>query len=526
MNTIRSLSYMQERLGELYTREDMEWLVGMPSLPDCYEYDEASYEATIAKHQQERSPCVIRACFEAPGAEEAHKGLTQRLERDFVLGRDHLEPMFWIDEIDRVTPLHYDNFDNQMFVASGTKVFVFYSPREHRSLYHPWSRLGRGRQSQLDAANPDFERFPLYRHAKPHVAVVRAGDMLYIPADWSHQVFTIDCEVSRGIGINYWYPVTLRELWRKPSEKLSFAMWTSVANVAVRAKRALTGKRMAVPEPVEVMYSLTQEDREAAKRYEKNLNNYLDELDNTPARKEIVRQDVLAYEELSAELIETLYQVLCRVFRGYTKDYFVQHILHRAGETTVTVLYGENDEVAGFIAYGVEQHLIKGRTHAIFDGGVVVDLDYRGGGKELAMTAFQFALRYKLQHPTHELGAFLKVTTPALYRLLAASGPVFPHPEQTTPPAVKSLIEILAKRRGYERDEENPWLLPAPKKVDFLRDKCFTKRKECPYESFFLSHAPHFLDGDIMLVYMPLDFASMTQSLLKTSKKMLLNKAS
>ena len=203
----------------------------------------------VKKHQDIRMPCVFRDCFEAPELSEGHKGLAAKLERERVVGDGHLEPMFWIDDEDRTTLLHSDNFDNQIFIASGTKIFIFYSPRQHKSLYHSWSRLGRGRQSPLDIENPDYERFPLYRNAKPEIAVVKAGDMLYIPADWSHQVYTINCEESRGIGINYLYPVTLRELWRNPSDKLSFALWTSVANVVVRAKRTLSGKRTATAQP-------------------------------------------------------------------------------------------------------------------------------------------------------------------------------------------------------------------------------------------------------------------------------------
>ncbi|TNE50272.1 MAG: hypothetical protein EP343_08945 [Deltaproteobacteria bacterium] len=278
MNAMAKPSYMQQRVNNVCAKPEREWFLEHPILEHCHDYHPETYAALVAKHQRERTPCVIRGCFEVPENTDAHQGLTERLERERVLGRDHLDPMFWIDDEDRVTPLHYDNFDNQMFIASGTKIFVFYSPRQHKSLYHPWSRLGRGRQSPLDIENPDFTKFPRYKDATPEIAVVKAGDMLYIPADWSHQVYTIDCKQNRGIGINYWYPVTLKELWRVPSEKLSFVLWTSVANLVVRAKRKLTGKRMAVPQPVEVIYTLTQEDRQAADIYAKNLDSYLNVL--------------------------------------------------------------------------------------------------------------------------------------------------------------------------------------------------------------------------------------------------------
>lgn len=40
----------------------------------------------------------------------------------------------------------------------------------------------------LDPLNPDFDRYPSYRLAKPLLCTVKAGEMLYLPSLWFHHV--------------------------------------------------------------------------------------------------------------------------------------------------------------------------------------------------------------------------------------------------------------------------------------------------------------------------------------------------
>ncbi|XP_058255011.1 bifunctional peptidase and (3S)-lysyl hydroxylase JMJD7 isoform X2 [Hemibagrus wyckioides] len=53
----------------------------------------------------------------------------------------------------------------------------------------------------LDPLNPDLERFPSYRQARPLCCTVKAGEMLYLPSLWFHHV-----RQSHGcIAVNFWY---------------------------------------------------------------------------------------------------------------------------------------------------------------------------------------------------------------------------------------------------------------------------------------------------------------------------------
>ncbi|PSN40687.1 Hypoxia-inducible factor 1-alpha inhibitor [Blattella germanica] len=58
--------------------------------------------------------------------------------------------------------------------------------------------------AEVDFERPDYTRFPKFREARGHEAVVGPGDVLYIPIYWWHHIESI----MRGgytISVNFWY---------------------------------------------------------------------------------------------------------------------------------------------------------------------------------------------------------------------------------------------------------------------------------------------------------------------------------
>ncbi|EGD72167.1 hypothetical protein PTSG_00189 [Salpingoeca rosetta] len=101
-----------------------------------------------------------------------------------------------------VTPCHYDEQENFFAQVRGTKRVILFHPDNFRCLYpyrygHPCDR-----QSQVDFDNPDYERFPKFKDARGLEAILRPGDVLYIPRCWWHLVRSLD-ELS--VSVNFWY---------------------------------------------------------------------------------------------------------------------------------------------------------------------------------------------------------------------------------------------------------------------------------------------------------------------------------
>jgi hypothetical protein len=100
---------------------------------------------------------------------------------------------------------HYDDWENFYFVLMGSKRFQLFPPEQACNLY-PAPReggIGGVSGSLVDAWNPDAQAFPLYAEAQAHSLrySLAAGDMLYLPARWWHNVASDGLNFSA----NYWW---------------------------------------------------------------------------------------------------------------------------------------------------------------------------------------------------------------------------------------------------------------------------------------------------------------------------------
>ncbi|MCA1324927.1 cupin-like domain-containing protein [Herbaspirillum sp. alder98] len=102
---------------------------------------------------------------------------------------------FWIGPAGTVTPLHCDYDDNIFAQIWGSKRIIL-SPPHHHDLLYPTQANGLLFGSPFDPEKPDFERFPLARQALMIECIVAAGEMLYVPAGWYHQVRSLTFSLS------------------------------------------------------------------------------------------------------------------------------------------------------------------------------------------------------------------------------------------------------------------------------------------------------------------------------------------
>ncbi|XP_030913110.1 tRNA wybutosine-synthesizing protein 5 isoform X2 [Geospiza fortis] len=89
---------------------------------------------------------------------------------------------------------HYDVMDNFLIQVTGRKRVVLYSPRDAPYLY-----LSGTKSEVLDVDNPDMEKYPLFVKAKRYECVLEAGDVLFIPALWFHNVISEEFGVALNV---------------------------------------------------------------------------------------------------------------------------------------------------------------------------------------------------------------------------------------------------------------------------------------------------------------------------------------
>ncbi len=102
-----------------------------------------------------------------------------------------------------VTPLHYDATNNFFAQQYGEKHFTIFAPDDTGHLYpHPIDS-GMPHLSSVDVDSPDLRAYPRFSQATPIRFTVKAGELLFLPAFWWHQVRSPHISTSVSI---WWMP--------------------------------------------------------------------------------------------------------------------------------------------------------------------------------------------------------------------------------------------------------------------------------------------------------------------------------
>jgi jumonji domain-containing protein 7 len=220
-------------------------------------HDKVSDEVCYLSHQNDNLRQQIAA---------SRKSLMQDVPAsicfvDEALGCSPDAVNLWVGDERAMTTLHKDHYENIYAVVQGSKIFTLYPPAALPLLYprqcppkayhkagdrwtladSPYDEPGATRPwISVDPQAPDFERFPLFRHAVPTRVEVHRGEVLYLPAMWFHQVAQTDGTVA----VNYWYDMVYGD--RYVSHKLLERL---VAAAAAQGAGEPQGEREAVAVP-------------------------------------------------------------------------------------------------------------------------------------------------------------------------------------------------------------------------------------------------------------------------------------
>lgn len=111
----------------------------------------------------------------------------------------HHGPYLWISSKKHYEFCHVDSDDGVLCILSGKKKVYLYSYNHFFDLYpNPLGSKGRTIQSRINIAAPDENQFPNFKNAICEECDLVAGDILFIPSFYWHQVNSED-----AISINF-----------------------------------------------------------------------------------------------------------------------------------------------------------------------------------------------------------------------------------------------------------------------------------------------------------------------------------
>jgi Cupin-like domain len=208
-----TLDYLDQQLGD----ETVEIMANRDSDPD-YERQGERHRTRVQFRE------YIDYLRENPAGNDrylvANNGLldlpaAKRLNDDFEAPAEYLDEassrgrvFLWLGPAGTVTPLHHDVMNILLVQVTGRKRVTLVDPLRGGYVYND-----HGVYSMVDAANPDYSRFPLYAYADPITVVLEPGDALFIPVGWWHHVESLDLSASLSF-TNFVFPNDYN--WRHP----------------------------------------------------------------------------------------------------------------------------------------------------------------------------------------------------------------------------------------------------------------------------------------------------------------------
>ena len=160
---------------------------------------------------------IHRSSHQSSGLEPELAAFAKYLETDIpwmndATGHEAEAVNLWIGTRHSTTSFHHDPYENIYHVLSGTKMFTLVSPIEGlwlKQRFYPPSTLHRGPDGRLFSALDDTARLVPWVESleapsgvQAMTVTIRAGETLYLPADWWHKVEQLEGPGGLAVAIN------------------------------------------------------------------------------------------------------------------------------------------------------------------------------------------------------------------------------------------------------------------------------------------------------------------------------------
>jgi hypothetical protein len=215
------------------------------------------------------------------------------------------------------------------------------------------------------------------------------------------------------------------------------------------------------------------------------------------------------------QLIESLYDVHCRIFDGVDRQAFVKYVIESRAEHTWIQLYkGDRGQIVGYCALHIFEKEIRGVTSGVLRCEMGMLSEYRGGNIN-ARFVIPRVFNYMMAHPGRPFFCLASFVHPSSYAQLARyADRVYPNHAEETPEEVASLMREFAS--AFQIDpvhEHDPLVCKVGwKTIDTPADRAYWRRSENPAARFFMAANPGYADGHGLLTLAPVSLGGVIRA--------------
>jgi hypothetical protein len=206
-------------------------------------------------------------------------------------------------------------------------------------------------------------------------------------------------------------------------------------------------------------------------------------------------------------LIQMLYNFLRPYYHLTNQKVFQQLILRPGEKGELIVHYGLNQDIAAFTRTFRQKVLIGRKQVIAYSAFIYLNPIYRSC-PTVTGTGLTKAIEYKLANPHEELIYVAFADNPLTYEFFSQlSDSIYPKPTHRVPDQIITVINALKRQNGWISTNSHPMIVNSTlmpiKNQDFNLDE-----DESALNEFYLSANPHYMQGNSLLVYIPLHLAN------------------
>ncbi|XP_067665099.1 uncharacterized protein [Haliotis asinina] len=167
------------------------------------------------------------------------------------------DTVLWMSSGGTKSVLHSDKLDNLLCVLSGTKDVILID-KVHKSDVEAHGFVQEGTYSTVDVDSVNLMQFPRLKAIPWHRAHLDAGDCIYIPYKWYHQINSFGGDKNRNMAVNYWFS---HRWWHNTTDCQQFQQ-LNITEPLSKFKLASPNEqiRSHILEPFSEMDSITKAD--------------------------------------------------------------------------------------------------------------------------------------------------------------------------------------------------------------------------------------------------------------------------
>jgi len=243
----------------------------------------------------------------------------------------------------------------------------------------------------------------------------------------------------------------------------------------------------------------------------------------TLGRSDAIDPSRLSFDEKES-LVDSLYALHSRIFDGVERSEFVAYVVDSPADWTRIQIYkNSTNEWIGYCAVHRFNKLAFGRPCMIFRAEAGILREYRGRSQTLWF-GFSEAIKYRIKHPfcdLYYLGCFVHPSV--FYMFSRYFQEYYPHTDTVIPERIKALMLELAKMFNIEPVDAPDSLVRRVgwRTKESAEDRGFWQHHAHPMVRYYIKTNPGYINGNGLLIMVPLTFGNIFISLFRFMKNKL-----